>query len=99
MIGPKMIDMRAKDVRNFIFSVIVLIIGIRAVYYIFNGYLAKVEILKSMRDLLASVSSLVDLFTYILIAVVILSIPFYLSKRSDEKKVSKNAVPNRPGSK
>lgn len=93
-----MIDMRAKDVRNFIFSVIVLIIGIRAVYYIFNGYLAKVEILKSMRDILSSVSSLVDLFTYILIAVVILSIPFYLSKRSDEKRVNKNVVPNRSGS-
>jgi amino acid transporter len=92
--------MKSKDVRNLIFTLIVLLIGIKAVYYIFNGFLSKVEILKSMSDVLTSLSGLIDLLTYVIIAVIILAIPFYLSKRSGEKKLKKgvpNALPNRTG--
>lgn len=91
--------MSAKSVRNLIFTLVILLVGIRAALFFFKSFLSKFEILSSFKNFVDVIYGMNDLITYALIALIIILIPFYLSKRSSEKKGEKNALPDRNGPK
>ncbi len=76
--------MRAKDTRNLIATLIILSIGIKLVLWITGNYIGNAD---SFSDLVDAFTGLGDLAMYGLILLAILLVPYYLSKRSQEKKI------------
>lgn len=76
--------MSAKDVRNLILTLIILAIGIKLIMWITGNYIGNAG---SFSDLVAGFTGLGDLAMYGLILLAILLMPYYLSKRSQEKKI------------
>jgi len=86
-----MIDMGSKSIRNLIIALVVLLIGIRAVIFIFNSYLSQFTVAGSLTGIVGAVEGMSTLLTYGILALIVIAIPFYLSKRSKEKE-SKRAI-------
>jgi uncharacterized membrane protein len=86
--------MNSKDNRNLIIALIILAIGIKIILMAFSNYLSKNVggIVGGFSDLTGSVESMGTLIIYGIIVLIILLIPFYLSKRSEEKKMTKEKV-------
>ena len=78
--------MRAKDVRNLIISLIVVAIGIKLITWISNHYVSASGF-AGFSELINAFAGLGDLALYGLIFFAIILVPYYLSKRSQEKKV------------
>ena len=76
--------MAAKDIKNLIIAIIVLLVGIRLLVIIAKGYIPQSSLVP--KDLLLSVDALSNLFTLGLVIVLLFAVPFYLSRRSEEKK-------------
>ncbi len=76
--------MSAKDVRNLMLTLIILAIGIKLIMWITGNYIGNAG---SFSDLVAGFTGLGDLAMYGLILLAILLMPYYLSKRSQEKKI------------
>lgn len=76
--------MSARDVRNLILTLIIVAIGIKLILWISGNYIGNVG---GFSDLVAGFTGLGDLAMYGLILLAVLLIPYYLSKRSQEKKL------------
>ena len=76
----------SKDVRNWIISLIILAVGIKAVMIFMQNYLSALSIVNLPEDIVGSVNSLGTLMIYGLAGLTFLLIIYYFSKRSDEKK-------------
>jgi len=83
--------MKAKDIRNLTITLVVLIVGIKLIVMISNRYINQAGV-AGFSDLIKGFTGMGDLLIYGLAIIVILLIPYYISKRSGEK----NALPNRP---
>ncbi|HLC76600.1 MAG TPA: hypothetical protein VJH04_00175 [archaeon] len=77
--------MTAKNVRNLILTLIILAIGVKLILWISGNYIGSSG---QFSDLVAGFAGLGDLAMYGLILLAILLIPYYLSKRSQERKRS-----------
>ena len=87
-----MIRMEAKGIRNLIISLIVVAIGVKLITLVSKNikdiYVdAIVGGSPSYAELINALDSLGDLVLYGLIILAVLLIPYYLSKRSQEKKL------------
>ena len=76
--------MRAKGVRNYILTLIILAIGVKLILWIPGNYVDSAD---GFADLVGAFTGLGDLTMYGLILLAILLVPYYLSKRSQEKKI------------
>lgn len=81
--------MRAKDVRNLIITLVIVAIGIKLILFISSYYVNKYgsQDIAGFGDLVNGFTGLGDLAMYGLILLAIILIPYYFSKRSQEKKV------------
>ena len=75
--------MTAKSARNLILTLIILAIGIKLILWISGNYIGSAG---QFSDLVAGFAGLGVLAMYGLILLAILLIPYYLSKRSQERK-------------
>lgn len=82
-----MIFMSAKSVRNLILTLIILIIGIFILVRIGKGFTGTSPFATSTQNLIASIDSLSNMLILGLVIIVIILIPIYLSRRSEEKKI------------
>ena len=79
--------MSSKSVRNVIIALIILAIGIKLIMVLFNGYLSNLGVsVSGIGDLVGAVDKYGTWAIYGIIIIIIVAIPVYLSKRSDEKK-------------
>ena len=78
--------MGSKSIRNLIIALVIILIGIRIILFVFNSYLSQYSIAGSLSELIGAVEGMSTLLTYGLIVLIIIAIPFYLSKRSKEKE-------------
>lgn len=85
-------SMKAKDVRNLIITLVVVIVGVKIIVMISNRYINQANV-AGFSGLIKGFTGLGDLVIYGIAIIAILLIPYYFSKRSGEK----NALPNRPG--
>ena len=77
--------MAAKDIQKLIITLIVLLIGINILSFIGRNSIAGLPI-SNVNNLVPSLASLTNLLSIGIIIIIILLIPLYLSKRSEEKK-------------
>jgi len=82
-----MIRMEAKDARNLIITLFIVAIGIKLIATISGRYISSAGGAGTFSSLVAAFLGLGDLAMYGLIVLAILIIPYYLSKRSQEKKL------------
>lgn len=78
--------MKAKDARNLILTLIIVAIGIKIITFITGRYISAAGA-GGFGELIGAFTGLGDLALYGLIFLAILLIPYYLSKRSQEKKI------------
>lgn len=76
--------MAAKDIRNLIVAIVIAIIGIQLLVRLAKGYIPQSPLVPP--DISASIDALSNLLTLGLVVVLLLAIPFYLSRRSEERK-------------
>ena len=81
-----MIRMQAKDARNLIITLVIVAVGIKLIAFISGRYISGTGF-GGFSELVAAFLGLGDLALYGLIVLAILLVPYYLSKRSQEKKV------------
>ncbi len=74
--------MESKKIRDFILTLVVLIVGIKLLVVIGLSYISDV----GFSGLTGSMETMSNLFIIGLAFLIIILVPFYLSKRSDEKK-------------
>lgn len=79
--------MGSKSVRNLIIALVILLIGIRMIVFVFNNYMSRFAVAGSLTEIVAAVEGMGTLLTYGIIVLIIIAIPFYLSKRSGEKEM------------
>lgn len=77
--------MKAKDARNMIIALIVVAIGIKLITWISGRYISGTNF-SGVEDIVKAMGGLGDLALYGIAVIVILLIPYYFSKRSQEKK-------------
>lgn len=80
--------MKSKDARNLILTLIIIAIGIKIISIVTGRYVSAAGA-GGFGELIAAFTGLGDLALYGLIFLAILLIPYYLSKRSQEKKMIK----------
>lgn len=78
--------MKSRDVRNLIIALIIVAVGIKLITWVSGNYISNIS-LANFSDLVKAFTGLGDLAMYGLIILAILLIPYYLSKRSQEKKI------------
>ena len=80
----------SKDVRNLILTIIIIAVGVKLITLI-SKHLKDIYVgvtgEGSFANLFNALDSIGNLVLYILIIIAILLIPYYLSKRSQEKKM------------
>jgi uncharacterized membrane protein len=76
--------MPAKDVKNLILTLIILLIGINAISMVAKGFTSRIENVD-----ISGVANIITSFTAVisiaLAIIIIILMPIYLSKRSQEK--------------
>lgn len=77
--------MKSKEISNLILSLIILAIGIKVVGIVAKGYTEN-PVIGISPDLLNAVESLGNLFILGIGVLVLILLPFYFSKRSEENK-------------
>lgn len=86
--------MEAKDVRNLILSLLILMAGIRILTSISAVYMAQIQQTAQLDPALAgSVETIGTLIIVAIGGIVILLIPYWLHKRSQEKKAKEQQRP------
>ncbi len=73
-------------------SLIIAAIGVKGMTYIAENYLSKIDPSGSFSSSISGFLGIADLIFYGLIALIVLLIPYYLSKRK-----KKDAIPDRAG--
>ena len=79
--------MTAKDVRKLIITLIILVIGINILGYMANNYIPKIPntISGTATDISPALNTLTTVISLGLGVLVLILIPVYFSKRSEEK--------------
>jgi len=77
--------MAAKDIRNLIISLFIAAAGIKLLLMLSSGYI-KSSGIGGIDKIISSFEGIGNLLFYAAVAIALLLIPFYLSKKSDEKK-------------
>lgn len=80
--------MKSKDISNLIISLLILGAGIKIVAILAKGYISPVAGISP--ELISSVDSLSNLFLIGIGIFLLILLPFYLSKRSEESKLTKS---------
>ncbi|MFC2143008.1 hypothetical protein ACFLQN_01270 [Candidatus Aenigmatarchaeota archaeon] len=82
--------MAASSVRNLIVGLIVLLIGIRVVFYFVQNILSQYEQPELPLQIfdLNMIEPFVNLFTWAFIVIIILLIPIYLYRRHKDKEAA-----------
>jgi uncharacterized membrane protein len=75
-------------------SLVVAALGIKAMTYIADNYVKNIDPSGSFSSVISGFLGIADMIFYGLIALIILLIPYYLSKRKGDKK---NVIPDRAG--
>ncbi|MEM7819890.1 MAG: hypothetical protein QXD48_03620 [Candidatus Aenigmatarchaeota archaeon] len=81
--------MKSKNIRNLILTLIIVIIGIKIIIFIFQNHLSRFEVVNIATDIINFVFKIGELIIYGLIFLIIILIPIYFSKRSDEKEIKR----------
>lgn len=76
--------MAAKQIQKTIWTLVILLLGVNAISYIGRNSVAGIAFVNN--SLVAALMELTQLISIGLILLIILLIPVYLSKSSDEKK-------------
>jgi hypothetical protein len=82
---------KGKSTGGLMATLVVAAIGVKLLAWIANNYISGADPTGTFSDLAESFTGIADLLFYALIALILLMIPFYLSRRK------KNAVPDRSG--
>ena len=82
--------MQSKRIRDLIISLIILIISIKLLTMIGFSYISNAGL--NMPEFAVSIEALGNMMIIGLSFLTILLIPFYLSKRSEEKKLEKQGL-------
>jgi len=77
--------MQSKDVSKLIVSLLVLAIGIKVITIIAKGYIQQ-PVAGIPPELVGSLDSVGNLFIMGIGVIILILLPFYFSKRSEEKK-------------
>jgi len=77
--------MSSKDVKKLIITLIILGIGINILAYIGKNFISRLPVTRST-DLTPAITNLTNLLSIGIVIIIIVLIPVYLSRRSDEKK-------------
>lgn len=80
--------MQSKDILNLIISLIVLAAGVKIIAVVAKSYIPASPAYVSP-ELLASVDAISNLFILGTGVLVLILLPFYFSKKSEEKKVKR----------
>lgn len=78
--------MKPHDVRNLIVTLIIIAVGVKLLLAISDYYVSRSGASGQLGTLVNSFTSLGDFATYGIIILAVLLVPYYLSKRSQEKK-------------
>ncbi|MBI3190256.1 hypothetical protein HYZ41_00980 [archaeon] len=78
--------MSSRGVRNVIFTVVILVIGVELLWYVAKKYVSEAPA-SSGTEILSSMDSFLNLFVIGLVLIILLLIPIYLSQRSEENKI------------
>jgi uncharacterized protein YneF (UPF0154 family) len=78
--------MTAAGIRNVIVTIIILILGVEILWYIAKKYVSEAPA-SGGTDILSSMDSFLNLFVMGLVLIILLLLPIYLSKRSEENKI------------
>jgi hypothetical protein len=78
--------MSAKSFRNLIITLIILVIGITVLQHIAKGFTSNLPNAQGI-TIMPAIQNLVNMVTIGLAVIIVILIPVYLSKRSNEKKV------------
>ena len=84
-----------KGKAGILITVIIAAVGIKVLTILAGNYIAAADPTSSFSDIIAGFLGLADMLFYGLVALLIILIPYTLSRR---KKREKNAVPDRSGS-
>ncbi len=86
--------MEAKELRNLIIALLILVAGIRLLSVIGSGYIAQFQgTLNVDESLVRSVESIGTILMLGIGVIVLLLIPYWLHKRSQEKKAKQQPKP------
>jgi len=81
--------MQSKKIRDLIITLIILVIGIKLLTMIGFSYISSTGL--DIPELAGSVEALGNMMIMGMSFLTVILIPFYLSKRSEEKKLEKEA--------
>lgn len=76
--------MAAKDIKNLIATIVIAIIGVHLLIYISKGYIPSNSALPGM-EIFSSLEAMSNLITIALVILILFLLPFYFSKKSEEK--------------
>lgn len=79
--------MKSHDARNLIVTLIIVAVGVKLLLSISDYYASRAGSAGQFSELIQAFASLGNFAIYGLIILAILLIPYYLSKRSEEKKM------------
>ena len=85
-----MIIVSGKSVRNLIITLVILLLGVNLLTKISQGFISSQSIPDTAKALLGSVDSMMTLVNVGLIIIIIILIPVYLSKRSEQNKTGQD---------
>lgn len=77
--------MSAKETRDIIIAVIILLAGVRLLVVLSRSYIPQTASAFIPKDIFLSIDGLANLITVGLIIILLFCIPLYFSKRSEEK--------------
>lgn len=77
--------MQSKDVSKLIFSLLVLAIGVKVITIIAKGYIQQ-PVVGISTELVGSLDSVGNLFIMGIGVIILILLPFYFSKKSEEIK-------------
>ncbi len=78
--------MSAKDIKNLIATLVIAIVGVHLLIYISKGYIPQTQSLPGA-EIFSSIEAMSNLITIVLVIIILFLLPFYFSRRSEEKKI------------
>ncbi len=79
--------MTAKDIRNLIATLVIVIIGVHLLVYISKVYIPQIGQSLPGMEIFSSIEGMSNLITIVLVIIILFLLPFYFSKKSEEKKI------------
>lgn len=80
--------MTAKDIKNLIATLVIAIVGVHLLVYISKSYIPQTQFLPGT-EIFSSIQAMSNIITIVLVILILFLLPFYFSKRSEEKHQTK----------